>query len=38
MKAGAVFLTLEEAVREFQQRAGRPAREEDATSDWRVRE
>jgi len=23
---GAVFLTMEEAVREFQQRAGRPAR------------
>jgi hypothetical protein len=36
--SGAVFLTLEEAVREFQQRAGRPAREEGATGDRRVRE
>jgi len=36
--SGAVFLTMEEAVREFQQRAGRPAREEGATGDRRVRE
>jgi hypothetical protein len=26
VKAGAVFLTMENAVREFQQRAGQPAR------------
>ena len=36
--SGVVFLTMQEAVREFQQRAGQPAREVSATGDRRVRE
>ena len=36
--SGAVFLTMEEAVWEFQQRAGETAREEGATGDRRIRE
>ena len=35
---GAVFLTMEEAVREFQQRAGRPARANARSAERRVRE
>lgn len=35
--SGAVFLTMEEVVREFQQRAGQPVRVEGTTGDRRVR-